>query len=199
MSRIINTLFLLLFSLAMQAQTAMEVLDGVADKFRKDGDVEIGFTLNPSSAPEAGLIKLAGEKFNLAVDGMVVWFDGTTMWTYVAENKEVNVTTPTATEVARMNPYAFVTMYKTGYKVAFGKSTSAYYDINLTTSDKGKNISRINLRVSKSNKQLQYVALHSESGVMEIKVNSYEAKRLPASTFTFDKTKYKDAEVIDLR
>ncbi len=199
MKRFVNILFFLLLSNFMWGQTAMDVLDGVADKFRKDGDVEIGFTLNPTATPAAGVIKLAGEKFNLAVDGMVVWFDGVTMWTYVAENQEVNVTTPTATEVARMNPYAFVSMYKTGYKVAFGKSAAAYYDINLTTSDEGKNISRIHLRVSKSNQQLQYVALHSESGVMEIKVNSYEVKRFPVSTFTFDKTKYRDAEVIDLR
>ncbi len=199
MKRIINTLFSLCLAVTMTAQTAVSVLDDVAAQFKKDGDVEIGFTIKTNNVPSAGNVKLSGDKFNLSLDGMVVWFDGETMWTYVADNQEVNITNPSATEVAKMNPYAFVTMYKNGYKVEFGKSTSAYYDINLTADDASKSITKINLKIAKATKRLQYVALTSAQGTSEVQVSSYKSVKHPSSAFVFDRKKYKSVEIIDLR
>ncbi len=199
MKRILNTLFTLCLAVTMTAQTAVSVLDDVAARFKKDGDVEIDFTIKNDNVPSAGKIKLSGEKFCLELDGMVVWFDGETMWTYVADNQEVNVTNPSATEVAKMNPYAFVTMYRNGYEVGYGKSTSDYYEINLAANDASKSIKNINLRISKTAKRLQYVALTSAHGTSEVQVSSYNSVKHSPSAFVFDKNKYKDVEVIDLR
>ncbi len=183
----------------MTAQTAVSVLDDVSAQFKKDGDVEIGFTIKNDNAPSAGNIKISGQKFCLSLDGMVVWFNGETMWTYVAQNQEVNVTNPSASEVARMNPYAFVSIYKNGYTAAFGKSTANYYEINLTADDAAKSIKAIKLRVSKANKRLQYVALVSAHGTSEVQVQSYRTTSHSPSTFEFNKSHYKGVEVIDLR
>ncbi len=199
MKRFINTLFLLCLAVAMTAQTAVSVLDDVAAQFKQDGDVEIGFTIKNDNAPSAGNIKISGQKFCLSLDGMVVWFNGETMWTYVANNQEVNVTNPSASEVARMNPYSFVSIYKNGYIAAFGKSSADYHEINLTADEASKSIRSIKLRISKDKKRLQYVALTSAHGTSEVKVLSYNNTKLAPSTFEFDKTKYNGVEVIDLR
>ena len=94
----------LLISLSLSAQTPMSVLDAVASNYNKKGDTEIAFTLNSSSK---GTIKLSGQKFNISLVDMTMWFNGSTLWTYVKENQEVNVTNPTDAEIAKINPSTY--------------------------------------------------------------------------------------------
>ena len=97
-------LICLLVSLFAEAQEATKILDKSAATLRAAGNVKIAFTLEADGGSSTGYIKLQRQKFVINMGGTITWFDGKTMWTYVKANDEVNVTTPSADAVAKMNP-----------------------------------------------------------------------------------------------
>lgn len=199
--RIIAAALLMTLACGARAQKAVttDILDKAASAFKKAESVVAGFTIKADGRGGSGTIKLCGSKFVCAVGGNTVWFNGKTMWTYVKENEEVNVTTPSAAEVAKMNPYKFLTLYKSGYKAAKGNNTKEYYEIVLTPAAKGE-YSKVVVRVNRHSYQLMYASMTSGKAVTTVSVTSYKkVKKLPDSTFTFSSKKYPDAEVIDLR
>lgn len=202
-----KTLFslLVLFCLGLvqgQAQSAMSIIDKAASTFRKAGGVKIGYTYQVGSENGSGQIQLKGRKFVNHLDGQTIWFDGKTMWTYVPDNEEVNVTTPTQKELAKMNPYAFLSLYKQGYTASMtGKSTKEYESVVLKATDSKRSPKSIVVHVNKKNNRLQYARLTLSSGEsLTVKVTSYAANQKWAdSHFTFPKKSYPNVEVIDLR
>jgi outer membrane lipoprotein-sorting protein len=184
-------------SMHMSAQTPMTVLDAVAADYNKRGDVEIVFTLNSLSK---GAIKLSGQKFNITVDGMIMWFNGTTLWTYVEENQEVNVTNPTDAEIAKINPYAFVSMYKSGYRAEFDKTETGLHHVVLKSTDAKKSFKQINLRISKTDNKLMSVVLTTRKDtLLVIDIDSYKYMKFDDSKFVFNAKDYPGVDVIDLR
>ncbi len=93
--------------LSVQGQEADKVLDKTATTLKAAGNTKIGFTYEANGTSSTGYIKLQGQKFVVNMAGRITWFDGKTMRSYIKKNEEVNVTPPTAEEVAKMNPYAF--------------------------------------------------------------------------------------------
>ena len=101
---------LLLLPQLLLAEGATAILDKAAARFKAAGDVKIGFQVSTEAGSTTGYIDIAGNKFHCDMGGTRVWFDGTTLWNYVKANEEVNVTTPSEAETARLNPYSFITM-----------------------------------------------------------------------------------------
>lgn len=183
------------------ATTAKSILDKASASFRKCPSVTIGYTVAVGGDSEKGTITLQGQKFRNQLSNMTIWFDGKTMWSYNKENEEVNVTTPSATQIAKMNPYSFLSIYKKGYKIAFGKNTRQYYEIILTAQDAKASIQKITVHVNSTNYQPLYVSMvQQKTGEMAITINSYKKGSKQAdSAYQFSKKKYPNAEVIDLR
>lgn len=201
MKKITSIILILLAFLTVtdvKAQEAKKILDKAATAFTKAGNVKIGFSANVNGNNAGGTICISGNKFQLNTGDLIIWFDGKSMWNYVVVNDEVNVSHPSAKEVARMNPYSFLTLYKKGYDCSMGKSSSTEYEVILK-GQKGSAYNRITVRMAKKSYQPTYIKTEAKS-TMEIKVNSFASKQnFPASTFTFDKKKYPKVEVIDLR
>ena len=201
MKKIFSIILILLAFLTVtdvKAQDAKKILDKAATAFTKAGNVKIGFSANVNGNNAGGTICISGSKFQLNTGDLIIWFDGKSMWNYVVVNDEVNVSHPSAKEVARMNPYSFLTLYKKGYDCSMGKSSSTEYEVILK-GQKGSAYNRITVRMSKKSYQPTYIKTEAKSP-MEIKVNSFAAnQKFAASTFTFDKKKYPKVEVIDLR
>lgn len=195
-------LFILLsvFSLTLCAkENASEILDKVSSTFKAAGNVKIGFNLQVPNGQTTGYIDISGNKFYCDMAGSNVWFDGTTMWHYVKANEEVNVTTPTASEVAKMNPYSFITLYKKGYKSRILKSTKDTYEIEMTGSNNSTYRSII-VHIKKSTMLPVYIKTTTARSTMEIKVNSFlKNQKFSGGSFTFNKKEFPKAEVIDLR
>ena len=201
MKKIFSIILILLAFLTVtdvKAQDAKKILDKAATAFTKAGNVKIGFSANVNGNNAGGTICISGNKFQLNTGDLIIWFDGKSMWNYVVVNDEVNVSHPSAKEVARMNPYSFLTLYKKGYDCSMGKSSSTEYEVILK-GQKGSAYNRITVRMSKKSYQPTYIKTEAKS-TMEIKVNSFAAnQKFAASTFTFDKKKYPNAEIVDLR
>lgn len=187
-------------AMVMYAQQATKILDQSAAVLRAAGNVKIGFTMEAEGGASTGYIKLQRQKFVINMGGTITWFDGKTMWTYVKANEEVNVTTPTADAVAKMNPYAFLSFHKKGYTAKMGKSTTKENEVVLT-GKQGSPFKKVVVRINKSTKYPSVITMTSSKGaVTTIRCNSFlKNQKYQASTFQFNKKNYPDAEVIDLR
>ncbi len=199
-------LFFILFAVLSFAASALSavntptsILDEAVKKFNSGGGVNIGFTLSAEGNTTSGNIRMLGKKFCCSVDGLTTWFDGKTMWTYVKQNEEVNVTTPSASEVAQMNPYMLLSLYKKGYKTSMGKSTNVYHEIVLIGENSGAAFKKIVVRINKQSLRPMYAYMEKGKSSTTITVTSFKNEKLADSTFVFNKKKYPGVDIIDLR
>ena len=51
---------------------------------------------------------MKGDKFTLVTPDALTWFNGTTQWTYVERNEEVNVTNPNGRGVINLRILLFL-------------------------------------------------------------------------------------------
>ena len=199
----VAALLVLTCPMAAQAQSGTAALDKVVEKFRRSGDLSANFTLtlyNALNEPvdkQTGTIKLAGNKFYWKTPSMTVWYNGQLQWAYVASTQEVNLTEPTADEVASINPYILINTYKQNFTVKALKSKNSQLRVaELTPKKKGTNIELNASSWTPQSFQLYY----SDRTRSTIVLSKYTAgQNFPDATFVFDKKQYPNAEVIDLR
>lgn len=201
---------ILTLPLFAQQKEAKDVLDKTSANFRKSGGVEVGFTIKIKAKGQTdgllvGNIRLKGQKFVLKTTDAITWFDGKTQWSYLTDSEEVNISNPTEEELLGINPYALLSIYEKGFSYVLGKNRtyqgSAIHEVVLTATDKAREISKLTLYVSRNTYQPVYILAELNNGSQnEIAITSYrEGQKFNDSTFTFDKTKYPNAEIIDLR
>lgn len=183
---------------AQKDKQAREVLDKTAAALKQAEGVRATF-----GGTAQGTLLLKGERFYLSSGGIQSWFDGKTQWSYLEDSEEVNISNPTPEELQTINPYALLSIYKNGYnyKYAGVKSRNGKqgYEVILTP-EKKQDITAITLFVSKTYQPIYIKVEQSNKSVNEIMVNSYQTHQpLDNATFTFDKKKFPNAEVIDLR
>lgn len=204
----VAALFVLTCPEVAQAQSGTAALDKVVEKFRRSGDLSAHFTLTLSNAlnepvdKQTGTIKLAGNKFYWKTPAMTVWYNGQLQWAYVASTQEVNLTEPTAAEVASINPYILINTYKQNFTVKALKSKNSQLRVaELTPKKKGTNIDRVVITVNASSWTPQsFQIYYSDRTHSTIVLSKYTVgQNFPDATFVFDKKQYPNAEVIDLR
>lgn len=176
---------------------AKEVLEAVAASYEKSAGTEIIF-----GGTMDGNIKLKGEKFVLDCGGIKSWFDGKTLWSYVEDNAEVNVSNPTNEELQAINPYTMLGMYKSGFNYVFAGSKNrngiACKEVVMTP-ESNHEVKKIVIDVNAKMEPV-YISIENRNGeIQEIIVKKYVTKQLDDSLFKFEKAKYPDVEVIDLR
>ena len=128
MEKYIFSILIALLTLPVFAQKQAQaklMLDKTAAAFEKAGGVQADFTVEAfnkggSLGKAIGNIKLKGEKFLLKTSETISWFDGKTQWSYLTQNDEVNISTPTEEELQGMNPYALLYLYKKGFDYKLG-------------------------------------------------------------------------------
>ncbi len=203
----VNALFLVSLPVfPRQVQTEAEtILNRTAEAFRQAGGIQATFTVHTRESVSEGTICLKGEKFVLESAGVKTWFDGHTQWSYVASNDEVNITEPTLEECQSLNPYAWLYMYKQGYKLKMGSNNAAgkpAYEVVMNAADPHRDLQCIILYVAKDTYRPLKISMAQRGGkdVTLIVVNDFRTgKSYPDSFFTFDKEAYPSAEEIDLR
>lgn len=183
---------------AQKDKQAREVLDKTAHALRQSGGIRATF-----GGTSTGTLLLKGEQFYLDSGGIQSWFDGKTQWSYLESSEEVNISTPTPEELQSINPYALLSLYKDGYdyKYAGAKKRNGKqgYEVVLTP-ETAQDIASITLFVNQSYQPVYIKVEQTNHTVNEIIVTSYQVQQpLDDATFIFDKGKYPDAEVIDLR
>ena len=188
---------MLLIAAASYGQTAQQVLDKTASVVSNKSGASASFTIKGSNLSTSGTIAIKGKKFQATTPQATIWFDGKTQWTYMKKNDEVNVANPTDAELAAINPYNFIYMYKNGYDYAMTKK-GQNYEIHLTTKQK-KSVSEMYIIINQKTYTPSQIRLKQQKAWTTIDIKNFKKVSLSDGTFRFNAKDFPTAEVIDLR
>ncbi len=189
---------------------ALEILDAMAKKYKAIPSFEANISYTLTNEVEKineefkGKITVKGDKYRLALPEQEVINDGTTVWTYLPEAKEVNIDNFDKTS-DDINPSKIYEIYKKNYKYLYIQDKTeagvVLEEIDLVPEKKDAQFFKIKMLINKKDKSISSWTMFDKSG------NRYKysiAKFNPAvktddSFFTFDAKKYPGVEVVDLR
>ncbi len=184
---------------AQNPTLARKVLDKTAAVVGNKKGAMAKFTVSGSKiGTTSGTIAIKGSMFHASTPKAIVWFNGKTQWSYLKSTNEVNVSTPSAAQRMRMNPYAFITLYKSGYNLGV-TTKGANHVVHMTAQSKKQPVQEIYLTVNSKTYTPSMVKMKENGAWTTISVNGFKAKSLPNSTFTFKQKEFPSAEVVDLR
>jgi len=208
MKKIIYSLALLFLScqfIAAQANADKIITDLLTEAKTNAIKTNFRLTINDKSNGQsvAGTFTLKGSKFVLEMDAMKAWFDGKTQWSFVAQTNEVSITEPSEKELAETNPMAILSAYKAKSTIKFSSSvkSATNYCIDMIPTIKNKDISKIEVQISKSSGNLVSIKLNNKNGSTSVLTltNFQKGLKISDNVFVFNQAKYKNAVMNDLR
>ena len=198
MKKICFLIMAALLSTAAMAQTAKSVLDKAAANITVKDGVKANFKMTGGIGNTSGTILIKGKKFNASTPKAIVWFDGKTMWTYMKDNEEVNVSTPTEAQLQAINPYNFINLYKNGYSSTLNETGNTYV-VHLTSTAKERKIKELFITIDKKSYHPTQVKLQQGKSWTIFDITNLSKSKIADSEFRFNAKDFPKAEVIDLR
>lgn len=176
--------------------TARKTLDKAAAKVNLAKGASADFTISGGKfGSQKGSIAIKGTKFNARTGSAIIWFDGKTQWLYNKKSQEVNVSTPSSSQLQSMNPYNFLTLYKKGYTMSQTNAASGY-QVHLTGKQKG--IGEMYILIDRQY-NIKQVKMKQGQQWITIDISNLRQQPLSDSAFRFNAKDYPQAEIIDLR
>lgn len=189
---------------------ALEILEAMSKKYKAIPVFEANISYTLTNETEKineefkGKITVKGEKFRLSLPEQEVINNGTTVWTYLPEAKEVNIDNfdPKSNELA---PSKFYDMYKSGFKYIYLKDENVggvmCEVVDLVPEKKEAQFFKVRMNIAKKDKSVQSWIMFDKSG------NKYKYSitkfvpnvKVDDSFFAFDLKKHPNVEVVDLR
>jgi outer membrane lipoprotein carrier protein len=210
---IIFTLFCFAFTVFAQGgdADAKKILDAVSTKFKTFKSVQAAFTFKNEDSKGAvlgskkGTVYMKGSKYRVTINGQEIFCDGTNIWTYDKSVNEVTITKLDPASGSITPQKLFTNFYDKDFlsKVNGEKTVNkkTMQEIEMTPVDKTRTFHKVYLLIDKTNKTIYSTRVLDKAGtVFTYTVDNLNSKaNLTDAVFVFDKTKYPDVEVIDLR
>lgn len=193
---------------------AKKILTEVSKKYNSYKTIQSDFTLSVQDADknnysDAGIMYFNKPKNQYAIllKDQEMISNGKAVWNISKDIKEVQISEAENNEDA-IGPNNLFTFYQKGYKYIMiddekyndGGKSETLKVIELSPLDAKSNYFKIKLRINKNN-HIHDVTISDKSNnryIYTIK-SLYLGRNLPTSTFNFDKTKYPNYEIVDLR
>ncbi len=200
-----------LLSFAQSSGEARKILDRFYESYEQSRGVTFSFEVTTIDAngmryhPQQGEAMMKGDKFKLDLNTAIIWFDGKTQWVLLKDAGEVNISTPSAKELAFISPLALLRLYKSGYTLkkpvsAIVNGQSAYV-IEMIPTTSYSDFKQLSVAVDKKTNtilQIKTTLKNNQISIIDIK-NYNDNHNFPDSVFVFNKAEYPDVEVVDLR
>jgi len=197
---------------AQQDPEAKIFLDKLSEKTKSFKNIQIDFKVEYINLKDnfknssQGTITLQNEKYKLNFMGIESFYDGKTLYSYIIESNEVNISEPEIDDTDILsNPKQIFTLYENDYKYQLISQSSengtSFAIVDLYPIDLEKDYSRIRLQINTNLYQLKSATIFGKDGsnysltVSDFKTNVSINEKL----FVFDETNYPNVEKIDLR
>lgn len=203
-------LLLVKFSFAQYDPKALEILDAMSKKYKSipafEANISVTLTNDVEKVNEEfkGKISVKGDKYKLVLPEQEIINNGTTVWTYLPEAKEVNIDNydPNSEDI---NPSKIFDTYKKGFKYMYLQDKTEggvlVEEIDLVPEKKDAQFFKIKMFINKKDKTIHNWIMFDKGGnrfkYTLTKFNSNPS--IADNLFTFDPKKYPGVEVIDLR
>jgi len=190
---------------------AKEILDKVSAKTKNYNTISADFTFSMENLQEdisevnEGTILIKGDKYKISLMGVDTYYDGKSIYSYMKEAGEVNITEPDPDDEETLNPATIFTIYEKGFKYRFigekKEDGKDLYEIDLYPVNRDKPYSRVRLMIDKNDMSIYSIRQMGKDGNnYTILVKSMKTN-IPVddSAFVFDTSKHPDVDVIDMR
>ena len=153
-----------------------------------------------------GTITMQGEKYRLNFMDTEVFFDGKTLWSYIKDANEVNISEPENDDSDILNnPQKLFTIYEKDFKYQLisrnteGGTSNAIVD--LYPFELEKDYSRIRLQINTSTFQLKSATIFGKDGSSySVSIFNFNTNiQVETNYFTFIEANYPGVEIIDMR
>ena len=199
--------------MAQHDQKAKEILDKLSQttKSYKTIQIDFSFTLenkkNNVNQTNEGEVALKGKSYRLhmPVFSMEVFCDGATIWSYLTEARECNISGVEEDKEGSLNPANIFTIYEKGFNYSFvgeesfgGKSVQV---LDLFPIDKSKEFVKVRLYIDKVKSQIAKAQTFNKDGntyILVLKTMKTNVD-LKDDYFKFDKAKYPGVQMNDMR
>jgi outer membrane lipoprotein carrier protein len=175
-----------------------------AKALRADFIYEMKNDANKAKEEVKGSFVMKKNKFKLKLADQEIYNNGTTVWTYLKDANEVNIS-DYSPESEDITPEKVFTLYKKDYKYVFirefTENGKVYEEIDLQPTDRSKKIYKIRLVINKKTKSIKsWEIFEKNQNRFKYTVNSIEYNVAVDDTFfVFDKKKYPKVTEVDLR
>jgi outer membrane lipoprotein-sorting protein len=191
-------------------EKAKKILVDVENKYKSAKALQADFTYemknesNKAKEEVKGTFVMKKNKFKLKLADQEIYNDGTTVWTYLKDANEVNISnyTPDSDDIT---PEKVFTLYKKDYKYIFIRefveNGKTYEEVDLQPTDRSKKVFKIRLVINKSTKSIKsWEIFEKNQNRFKYTVNNilYNVA-VDDSFFVFDKKKYPKVVEVDLR
>ena len=211
-SIILIGLFFAVPILAQKDTKAKEILDKSSAALNQSGGLSVSFAFNINDEIHEikqsfeGQMVLKGAKFFLDTPDQTVYFDGKTQWVYNKSIEEVSILEPEPQDIQALNPISIFELYKTDYDYKYeGEKIDIQkrkvQEISLSPKNKKEDIKQVDVQINPGDwMPVFFRIVYKNKSEYRIYVNKYQARLdIPDSQFVFDKKKYPQAEINDLR
>ncbi len=190
------------------AQDAMKVLDITADRIRKAGNVKIEYKASifagaTEKASSTGTMWLQESKMKLETGDINTWYNGKTRWCYVPSANEVNIDEPSKKEMAAMNPYTFMNIYKKGFKMTVKETVlrgEAVYEVYLRARYAKMDVKEVYVDIRKSDYQPLCIRVREDNDWQRVSILSFKGNlQLSDTFFNFPEKDYPKVLINDMR
>jgi outer membrane lipoprotein-sorting protein len=190
---------------------ALEVLDAMSKKYKAIPafEADISYTLSNEvdkvNEEVKGKITVKGDKFKLALKEQVIYNNGSTVWTYLPEEKEVTIDNFDATSDDVINPSKIFDIYKKGYKYLYlgdrSEGNVLCEEVDLVPEKKDAKYFKIKMMIGKKDKSVQSFTFFEKTGNRyKYTITKFTPNvKIGDDVFVFDKSKYPGVEENDLR
>lgn len=191
---------------------AKVILDRVSEKVKlyetieADFEIHIENKMDNLNSKSSGAIQVKGDKYFMESMGTTVYFNGTTMWSYMQDINEVTITEPSKEDADFVdNPALIFSFYNRDFKyrlIGEVKIENFWaYEIDLYPKNMNQPYSRFKLFIRKENDAIYMVSAISKDAInYTIYItNTRFNQHMADSKFTFIPENFNDIEIVDMR
>lgn len=197
-------------ALAQYDPKALEILEAMSRKYKAVPSFEANFSYTLTNEIEKikdefkGKMLVKGDKYHLILPEQEVINNGTTVWTYLPEAKEVNIDNfdPASED---LNPSKFYEIYKKGYKYMYLEDKSEggilCEVVDLVPEKRDAQYFKVRMNIVKKDKSIHSWTMFDKAGnLYKYTITKFnQAAKIDDTSFTFDPKNYPGVEVVDLR
>ncbi|MCC6383949.1 MAG: outer membrane lipoprotein carrier protein LolA [Bacteroidia bacterium] len=198
-------------AIAQKDAKASGALKAVNENYKSFKTIKAAFTItienlkDKTIEKQKGVLTLKGDKYRVELASQDIISDGTTIWTHLKEENEVQVNANDNSKEDQLTPKRIFILGDTGFKTKFASEKkigeSVFQTVELFPDDSKKPYFKIIATLDKTKKLVSSVKIMNKSGInLTYSVDKFTPNvDVSDSFFTFDSSKHPEAEVIDLR
>lgn len=197
------TMLMAATAFACIAESPAEVIGKATAKINASRGMAGHFRASGSGGDISGTFRFDGRRSFMEVPSVsTTWYDGKTLWTLNARNKEVTVSIPEPQELREINPLLYIRNVNNDYRLFFSKrKEKGRYLVLLNPRNTKTGIKAVEVAVNASTYAIERLIIRdSDDNVSTLNLSNVSyTRRFLDSDFTYPAEKYKGYELIDLR